>query len=291
MTFTPHEFWGPSAHLFRSSELIEPNHGLRRIHRGVFADATAHLEAVDLIRAAVMRAGPGAVVAGTSAAILHGTHYVEQTDVELLRDLKGQGRNCNSVRIMRTDGLAPEDVTTAQSMAVTNPIRTAYDLGRRFPDWLALAHLDELTAVTGMDLKLLWVYIRDHPRSRGICQVRELIRWIDPLAESPGESWLRYVMIKDSLPRPELQIELRDRTGRVFARLDLGYRRYKVAVEYDGVNYHSTTDQVAYDEQLDRAAEALGWIVIRVTGAELASDPHAVTARIRRALEGRGWKR
>ncbi|MBT0568501.1 hypothetical protein [Williamsia sp. CHRR-6] len=289
-TSPQHDFWGPTP-LFRRADLDETGRReMRRIHRDVYFDPTAETTPTDLIKAATLRAGPGAVVAGTSAAILHGTRYVNQTDVELMRNAQGQARNRNAVRIIRSDQLDPVDIVTIDGMAVTSPVRTAYDLGRRFPDWQALARLDELTAVTDLDLRSLWAYIRDHPRTRGICQIRELIKWIDPLAESPQESHLRYAIIKDQYPQPESQVELIER-GRIIARFDLGYRRYKLGIEYDGYDYHSSPQQQAADAARDRDAARLGWKTIRVLGPELRDEPFAVTARIGRALTERGWRR
>lgn len=65
------------------------------------------------------------------------TYVDHDPDIELIRDLNGQGRRFDSVRITRTDQLGPADVTIMDGLAVTNPVRTAYDLGRRTPDWRA----------------------------------------------------------------------------------------------------------------------------------------------------------
>lgn len=41
-------------------------------------------------------------------------------------------------------------------------------------------------------------------------------------------------MIFAGLPEPETNIELRDEYGAVRRRTDLGYREFKLAIEYDG---------------------------------------------------------
>lgn len=251
-----------------------------RLQRGVHVHPATDLSPVDHIRAAVMRAGPGAVVAGTSAAIMHGTRFIETDTVELIRDLKGQGRRIDGVSILRTDRLNPCDIQVISGLPVTNPVRTAYDLGRRGPDWKAMGRLDDLACVTGLDVMQLWAYVRDHPRARGVCQMRELIKHIDSKAESPGESWLRLLMAKGGLPRPESQVEIFAPDGRVLARLDLCYRHLKIDIEYDGVEFHTSLEDRAKMAARDRLLGNLGWEVVHVTGEKMSTDPDRVIADI-----------
>ncbi|MEH3155133.1 MAG: hypothetical protein PGN29_07180 [Gordonia paraffinivorans] len=257
----------------------------------MYADPAIVLTATDRIRAAYLSAGPGSVVAGLSAQLLHGVHYPDvDGDVEMIRDLRGQGRRRSGVRFLRTDRLAADDIVEFAGLPVTSVVRTAYDLGRRRPDWLALGHLDDLARSAGLNASELWAYTRDHPRARGICQLRELVGLVDPLAESPGESWTRLVMHRHELPRPESQIEVLDESGIVIARFDLGYRRYKIGVDYDGVDYHSSEQQKLHDQRRDGAVMRRGWIPLRTTGAALSADENAEMARIRGALERRGCR-
>ncbi|MCP2193056.1 Transcriptional regulator, AbiEi antitoxin, Type IV TA system [Williamsia deligens] len=262
-----------------------------RLHRGVYADPAVTLSATDRIRAAHLSAGPAAVVAGLSAHFLHGTRYPDISgDVEVIRDLRGQGRRRTGVTIIRTDRLGADDIVDISGMPVTSVVRTAYDLGRRRPDWLALGHLDDLARCSGLDLSQLWAYTRDHDRARGICQLRELVGLVDPLSESPGESWTRLIMHRHQLPRPESQIEVFDDSGALIARFDLGYRRYKIGIDYDGVDYHSSEEQKLHDLRRDGAVRQRGWIPLRTNAAALSSDEVGEMARIERALELRGHR-
>jgi hypothetical protein len=264
---------------------------LQRLHRGVYVDPTVTLTVGDRIRAACLSAGPGSVVAGLSAQFLHGVHYPDvDGDIEMIRDLRGQGRRRTGVHFLRTDRLAADDIVEIAGLPVTSAVRTAYDLGRRGPDWLALGHLDDLARSTDLDLGALWAYTRDHPRARGICQLRELVALVDPLAESPGESWTRLIMHRSELPRPESQIEVFDEAGRLIARFDLGYRKYKIGVDYDGVDYHSSDEQKLHDLRRDGGVMRRGWIPLRTDAAKLSSDPFGEMAKIKSALERRGHR-
>jgi very-short-patch-repair endonuclease len=65
------------------------------------------------------------------------------------------------------------------------------------------------------------------------------------------------------------------------AWLDMGWRDYKVAVEYDGDHHRKDRRQYVKDIARLRMLEALGWIVIRV----IAEDkPTAVIARVEDSL-------
>ena len=69
------------------------------------------------------------------------------------------------------------------------------------------------------------------------------------------------------------------------AFLDMGWRDFQVAVEYDGDHHRKDRRQYVKDIARLRMLEALGWIVIRV----IAEDkPQDVIARVEAALVSRG---
>ncbi|MGZ8176911.1 type IV toxin-antitoxin system AbiEi family antitoxin [Williamsia sp. SKLECPSW1] len=262
-----------------------------RLHRGVYAEPGVPLSSVETIRAAWLRAGPDTVVGGVSAAVLHGATFFDHGDhVELLRHPNGQGRRSRNVRIIRAD-LDPVDVVVVDGMPTTSPVRTAYDLGRRTPGWLALAHLDDLTRATDLDLAELWRFVVDHPGVRGIRQIRGLIPWIDPGAESSGESWTRHLILADGLPRPETQVNVFDATGRIVARFDHAYREEKIGVEFDGFEFHYSAEQRAADAARDRETARLGWHTERRNSRQLSEDPIGFLATLRDLLETRAPRR
>jgi hypothetical protein len=255
-----------------------------RLHRGVFADPRVTLTTTDRIRAAHLSAG--------SAQFLHGVAYPDvDGDVEIIRDLRGQGRRRSGIHVIRTDQLGPDDIVEIGGMPVTSLVRTAFDLGRRRPDFLALGHLDDMARNTALDTRELWAYTRDHAHTSGIRQLRELVGLIDAGAESPGESWTRLIMHRHELPRPETQIEVFDEFGVLIGRFDLGYRRYKVGIDYDGVEFHSSDEQRAHDAHRDSGVRRRGWIPLRTGAAAIVENQFAELAKIERALASRGWRR
>ncbi|MGJ0119834.1 hypothetical protein ACQ7HM_11575 [Williamsia sp. MIQD14] len=279
--------------LITSSELPQPvvARDFQRIHRGVYADPRVELAPIDAIRAAWLRAGPGAVVGGVSAATMYGvSFYRDAGRLELFRCPTGQGRELDRIKVVRTD-LDPRDVLTLDGMPVTSPIRTAYDLGRRTPTWSALGYLDALVAATDLDRGQLWRFIVDHPRTRGIRQIRGLVPWIDPQAESFGESWMRHLVLAADLPRPETQVVIRGAFGRKIARFDHAYRAEKIAFEFDGFDYHYSEEQRESDAARDRATAELGWHTERRNSVQLRDDPLGFVTRIGRLRDERRPRR
>lgn len=122
-----------------------------------------------------------------------------------------------------------------------------------------------------------------HPGARGVAGLRRILELVDGGAESPQESRLRLILVSAGLPPPETQIEFRD----LRIRVDMGWREWKVAVEYDGVQHWADRRQRAWD--IDRIAllEGSGWVVIRVS-SDMLRRPHIVVERVRAKLRAAG---
>jgi very-short-patch-repair endonuclease len=106
---------------------------------------------------------------------------------------------------------------------------------------------------------------------------------VDGGAESPQESRLRLLLIRGGLPAPETQIEFRD----LRIRVDMGWRQWKVVVEYDGVQHWTDGRQRSWDIERIAMLESTGWTVVRVS-AEMMSRPHVIIERVRTKLRAAG---
>ena len=98
---------------------------------------------------------------------------------------------------------------------------------------------------------------------------------------------MRLLLIGAGLPTPETQIGFLDEFSHAFIRVDMGWREWKVAVEYDGIQHWADRRQRSWD--IDRIAllEAMGWTVIRVS-AEMLSRPWVIIERVRVKLRAAG---
>jgi phosphoribosylformylglycinamidine synthase PurS subunit len=109
----------------------------------------------------------------------------------------------------------------------------------------------------------------------------------DPLAESPMESVLRWLVHAAGLPRPVLQFVIRDAVGSFLGRADLAWPDRKVLVEFDG-DVHRDRRVFVDDLRRQNRLIAEGWIVLRFSSADVLGRPDEVVAEIRRALP-RKW--
>lgn len=98
-----------------------------------------------------------------------------------------------------------------------------------------------------------------------IGEVRDLVTLADPRAESPPESWLRWVCHDAGLPAPVPQCWVECADGQ-WVRLDLGWPRYKLGLEYDGVQFHTGT-ALTRDRARLNALIRTGWTIVHCTTA------------------------
>jgi hypothetical protein len=108
-------------------------------------------------------------------------------------------------------------------------------------------------------------------RRRGVIQLRQLIPLADPRAESAGESWTRLEIVDAGLPAPQPQYWV-SVGGRPTYRLDLAYPHAKVAVEYDGREFHEGDARRIADERRRRWLRRNGWTVIVVDKDSFSPD-------------------
>ncbi len=100
-------------------------------------------------------------------------------------------------------------------------------------------------------------------------QARYLAAVVEPLTESFGESWLRLRLVDAGLPRPQAQIQVPDASPGGY-RLDLGWPDRRVAVEYDGEEFHSSGQRRLRDERRrDDLLRRYGWTVLGVGKGEV----------------------
>jgi very-short-patch-repair endonuclease len=261
---------------------------LRRVLRGVYVDAASDDGLLLRTRAVSLVVPSTAVVTDRTAAWLHGIDVLRPGDhlvpppVEIFQ-LPGNTR----VRTTATSGgertLLPHDVETVHGVRVTTPLRTALDLGRLTRRDHAIGALDALLRLGRFEHADLLGSVERFRGQRGVVQLRELAPIADGRAESPGESVLRLRWLDSALPRPDLQVEVREH-GLLRARLDLAVPELRFAVEYDGWDWHSSKEQRAHDRQRRTWLEAHGWTVLVITRREVYDEPHLAAQRIRDAL-------
>lgn len=252
----------------------------RAVHRGVYVPKDAVLTAGIKARAAWL--STGATLAGVSAAAVLGTKWL---DADAPAEIVRADRHSQRGIVAHSYQLDEDEVCLVRGMRVTSPARTAFDLGRAVDEPVPM--LDALLAATSVKPADVVALADKRPGARGVRRLRAALELVDGGAESPQESRVRLLLVRGGLPKPETQIEFFDQFGRAFIRVDMGWREWKVAVEYDGVQHWADRRQRSWD--IDRIAllEAMGWTVIRVS-AEMLCRPHVVLDRVRAKLRAAG---
>ena len=128
--------------------------------------------------------------------------------------------------------------------------------------------MDALLRATGLDRGEIEILLARHRGRRGVRNAHRALALVDGGAESPRETWLRLLLIKAGLPRPQTQIRVLDDYGQIVARLDMGWPELKIGVEYDGDHHWTDRQQLARDIRRTELLREMGWEVIRVTAED-----------------------
>jgi len=258
----------------------------RMIYRNVYLDKAVELTPQRRAVAAWLWSQRNGTLAGLSAAALHGTKRIDPAlPAELIRQ-----DTCGVDGIMIHRGRLRDDETCVlRGIPLTTPARTAFDLARRARFETASIRVDALANATKLEPMDVERIAAGHRGARGILQLRRVVELMDRGAESPQETRTRLLLIAAGFPKPRTQIVVVDGYGEFVARIDLGWEKWKVGVEYDGPQHWDDSDQHARD--IDRLANlaAQGWLIIRLSRDLLRFRPHAFLGRVRDAMRAAGW--
>jgi hypothetical protein len=245
----------------------------------------ADLSARQRAKAAWLWSHRQGVLAGLSAAATLSAKWV---DADVPAQLVHTNRRAPPMIIVNTYELLPGETRRVDGMLVTTPQRTAFDIGRRLELPAGVQSVDALMNAT--DVKVVDVEAVDarHPGVRGLTRLQRTLALVDGGSESPYESLTRLVLAQAGFPPIKTQIEVSDCYAEVFARLDMGWPEYLVAVEFDGAQHWTDARQCTWD--IDRLAklQEMGWLIIRVSAGLLHGRPQVLVARVGAALAARG---
>jgi hypothetical protein len=108
-------------------------------------------------------------------------------------------------------------------------------------------------------------------------------------ADSPPESTMRVRFASAGLPTPEVNCEIFTEAGVFIAMTDLGWRKYRVAFDYEGDGHR--TDRVQWAKDLKRAPriENANWSYVRA-GAPDLRDSREIIEIVKSRLRKGGWR-
>lgn len=251
------------------------------VHQDVYVPVGTRPTAALKARACWLRSRRRGVLVGYSAAALHGAKWISHRRPAEIADVNRRPVPDVIARGVRLDAA---EICERSGTPLTTAVRTAVDLLCWYPPDTAVPVVDALARATRLKVPEIAAGVEAHRGRRGISRARAALELVDPGAESPRETWLRLLIIRAGLPRPQTQIGVRNEYGTVIAVVDMGWESLKIAVEYEGD--HHRTDRRVFNRDIHRMDQliSLGWAVIRVT---VEDTPAVVLQRIRTALVGR----
>ncbi len=260
---------------------------LHRVRRGYYSIAPPSW--LQSLEAARRHVGDTAVASHRSAARLHGLWASDDLDLTVRYPADSRAKG---VDVHRSRDLIGVEVEMVAGLPTTTVPRTLCDLGLVLPPCeveRAVDHAIALGKTRLDDLLAVRARVGEHGRT-GVGTVdlatADLPASVD-LAESGPELRLLRLIAASSLPAPVQQHPVRV-NGRSY-RLDLAYPEVRVAIEYDGEDWHHTPAQLSRDRARQGDLEADGWRVVRLRWADLQPVNAGCTlSRIRQAIRSGG---
>jgi hypothetical protein len=240
--------------------------------------------------AAVLTAGPDALVSHRSAAHLWGLEGFGATgriDVTVPRHRRPRPRR--GVVLHESNAFDLAAPTRRRGIAVTGPARTLIDVAAVADDELTvLRALDEIRRLRLATWPDLWQSLLVHATHGrpGIVAARSVIVRRYGRSVPHGEFARLFLLLLEraGLPDPVSEHPLVIAGRR--RRIDAAYPRERVAIELDG-RVHRLEHVAERDHVRDNQLELAGWIVLRFGWARFSERPGEVVAEVRAALARR----
>ncbi len=167
---------------------------------------------------------------------------------------------------------------------LTSMLRTVVDCSRILPFSESLAVADAALATGRLSQDQL-LAATAAMRGYGCPNARRTAAAATRLSDSILESMLRALLISAGVDGFEPQVLVTH--GQFRARVDLGHRQARLALEAEGFEFHGSRRDFAADCHRYDELVAAGWLVLRFTYEQVVGDPAWVVATVRAALARR----
>ncbi|WP_149955154.1 hypothetical protein [Zafaria cholistanensis] len=184
------------------------------------------------------------------------------------------------------------EVSTLQGIPVSTPARTWLDLAGTLEHDALVVLGDQLVRLPrwGRELQFerwstpgqMAELLTAHPNVPGTARARAALKDVRVGSDSPPETMLRLALVRSGLPEPELQVRLNP-ADRNSPEADLGYRRYRIAIQYDG-EHHRTPAQQASDNRRDGYFDRARWRYFKLGREDLRTSFTRACQLIREAI-------
>jgi len=238
-----------------------------------FADDRPFTDAAR-IRSSVWAYGDHAVASGLAAAWWHGLTSFAPDRVEVTMPRNGSGRS-KPGSVMRRRDLLPADVVERRGLLVTAVPLTVVEAAVRQRGGVKVM---DKALQNEVQLSELW---RAHLRNKGRYgspAARIRLRAASDGARSAAERLLVKILREAGITGWRTNYPVGG------YKVDVGFPKQKVAIEADGLAFHSASDDFHADRVRQNNIMLLGWQVLRFTWLDLTEYPDRVSAVIRNAI-------
>jgi predicted transcriptional regulator of viral defense system len=259
----------------------------QQLYRGVYAVFTGPPPRETQLWAALLRAGPGAVLSHLSAAELHG--LIDYPGESIFVTVPATRRVTARGIDVRMSGRIAEAAQPGREPPRTNLEETVFDLIE-----LAVTFDDACGWIT----RAVGKRLTTDERLSAALKLRKKMRWrarLEDVLAAAGDgihSVLEYRYLRDverahGLPRSRHQVRMVV-DGKIVYR-DAYYQEYKLAVELDGRLAHPEEER-RRDRHRDNQAGADGILTTRYDWQDIRGRPCETALLQARILRRRGWR-
>jgi hypothetical protein len=270
---------------------------LVRVSRGLWRPSDSVEELIGRCAAVLTVLPPMTVIGGVTAARLHGLWLPERLDSRMtvllrnepLKPRERAGSIRREIRARRVS-LRPDEIVLVDGVPVTSETRTWIELAGvlSMPDLVAAGD----SVLRGQHADDLDEMLRRARGRRWIRKARAAREFLDGRSRSRPESHLRYALVSNGLPTPEVNRAIYTASGEWLAEPDLHYKRARLALEYNG-DEHASKGRMRKD--ITRTLDILDddWLTIPFGPVQVFDRPEQCASRVRRYLDLRdpGWWR
>jgi very-short-patch-repair endonuclease len=233
---------------------------LHPLYRGVYAVGHRVVSQTGRWMAATL--ATGGVLSHRSAAALWGMRGWEGRIEITTRS----GMRPRTGLLLHRAVLAPDEITTHESIPVTTPERTQLDLAGVLQKHQLQQVINEAER---LQLPGAHELTRRHPTKKGIAGLKA------PVAHTKRDLEARFsTFLNDRrFPPPQTNILIEG------VEVDAAWPDRKLIIELDSWEYHHTRQEFERDRQRDRRLAAKGWTVLRITWRDL-DEPGRLAAEL-----------
>lgn len=265
------------------------NGGLQNPYPGVYVVNGSPATWERAVSIAVMSCAPGGVASHATACHLFGLAKRPRT-IEITVPTKGMP--IRDFVIHRSTDLTEVDVVTVSGIRCTSPARSLVDAGIPWGEGLASRCLSEAVRrglTTEQEVAKVLHRIARRGRNgvgpmRGV--LMERLGW-NEITEGMMEDEFLRIMKAAGVDLPESQVTIHRRGGKLIARVDFVYHRFKLVIELDGEKYHSDRESFRKDRRKQNALVLEGYRVLRFTYFDVFAAPEYVVAQVVAAISAR----